>query len=784
MIIVNRKTISITHVGDSYSAGNGAGSYEKSEPRAYRSSKNWGSEYTKWLKDEGIASTYLNLAYSGYTTNNILEDSYIEKVPTNTDLILMTIGGNDVDFGGIVESCLAPYMARVKECKTKIDNANKKLPDVGKETYKIFESLQSRLKNPNAQIVLVAYPLLSSQTDDLLMNCNHYFHLFCDQSSYYPAAKMVRELGFNATAEQQKIVDLWNSKNQIKVDFVSHTPIAFSSHEPATSSTINKRRWINFFGETDTVYHSQIGTTIGRPTLTTEEYYHPGITGHQKIAELIQKQIGVPKSARRVTPNSNDIDIAFVINTTTASTNLPTYQIRQKIMDSAIEISKKSNSVNIYVTGFSDYPAPNTCENPISSNSDNATQGFVSLEKLLNSENPNWEFGRCLTYDFNLNNSIYNILNANWRPGVKKALIYLDNDWARDDSFLLDNNIFKPKYSAEEIIRKAFEVDPVEIYAIANKGSKDHSSLELITGNTNGKLISTDSDNAGADLSSQKIIEISSEFLAKPFAWLQGPYIIKIGEPITFDARGSYSSYGEIIKYEWDFNGDGVYDKITTSGEITETFQSEHWGYMGVRVTDSSGLASVGSTEFIVSDDGDSTPRAIDNCPDIYNYSQADTDGDGIGDECDPTHGVPDWLDGSQNPESLIDGLIMPKTNIPEYLKMAYGSNDGYIESLIEDGITPSQIVAIVKNLDLKISSETQDKIASVKDREEQLSELDILGENQEEGKEKSEESSKSTSINDKPSQTNTQLVIMISASAIIILAVSGFVIFKKLRKS
>ena len=64
------------------------------------------------------------------------------------------------------------------------------------------------------------------------------------------------------------------------------------------------------------------------------------------------------------------------------------------------------------------------------------------------------------------------------------------------------------------------------------------------------------------------------------------------------------------------------------------------------------------------------------------------------------------------------------------------------------------------------------------------MSELDILGENQEEGKEKSEESSKSTSINDKPSQTNTQLVIMISASAIIILAVSGFVIFKKLRKS
>ncbi len=33
----------------------------------------------------------------------------------------------------------------------------------------------------------------------------------------------------------------------------------------------------------------------------------------------------------------------------------------------------------------------------------------------------------------------------------------------------------------------------------------------------------------------------------------------------------------------------------------------------------------------------DGTPEATDNCPGIYNRDQADTDGDGIGDACDPT---------------------------------------------------------------------------------------------------------------------------------------------------
>jgi len=60
-------------------------------------------------------------------------------------------------------------------------------------------------------------------------------------------------------------------------------------------------------------------------------------------------------------------------------------------------------------------------------------------------------------------------------------------------------------------------------------------------------------------------------------------------------------------------------------------------GVVGAPFDDLASSFSVGSVYVFERDnDSDGLPDSVDNCPDTYNPSQADTDGDGLGDACEP----------------------------------------------------------------------------------------------------------------------------------------------------
>lgn len=62
-----------------------------------------------------------------------------------------------------------------------------------------------------------------------------------------------------------------------------------------------------------------------------------------------------------------------------------------------------------------------------------------------------------------------------------------------------------------------------------------------------------------------------------------------VGQSVNFDASESQDSDGSIQKYEWDFNGDGVTDKTTSSASIEYTYKTHGEYRASVTIVDSDG---------------------------------------------------------------------------------------------------------------------------------------------------------------------------------------------------
>ena len=79
-------------------------------------------------------------------------------------------------------------------------------------------------------------------------------------------------------------------------------------------------------------------------------------------------------------------------------------------------------------------------------------------------------------------------------------------------------------------------------------------------------------------------------------------YYAPIGQQITFDASHSFSPHGRLASYEWDFDGDGVFDESTVVPIATHTYGEAADSMMRVRITDSAGAASVTSAMVHIGD--------------------------------------------------------------------------------------------------------------------------------------------------------------------------------------
>lgn len=98
-----------------------------------------------------------------------------------------------------------------------------------------------------------------------------------------------------------------------------------------------------------------------------------------------------------------------------------------------------------------------------------------------------------------------------------------------------------------------------------------------------------------------------------PVADAGGPYSGEVGLPVTLDASGSYDPDGVIVSYEWDCNGDGVYDQVTSSSQMPYTWDTAYNGSITLRVTDDDGLTATDTAKVTIT-----SPPAYEVGVDIY----------------------------------------------------------------------------------------------------------------------------------------------------------------------
>ncbi len=342
----------IVHLGDSYSAGNGAGAYH-SVPQCFRSANNWGRIASDHLTAAGVRNTYENRACSGTKIENIFSGNEAEEatstlfrapsfsdalqhlrdkdvcgtivgqggvryidyqlrvnddppgaplyeykckivlepqanaVTSDTDLVLLTIGGNDINFGEIVSKCFGPSIFGInlrqnKElCADLILTAEANLKGVMDEVEKTIRSLltERMAGNPTSQVALSSYPLLSTDVN---------LGLIRDSGEFFPAVQKIRQLGLTGREYQRALVARLNAEFPGRVRLIDTPPTDFAGHEPnPILGQPNPQRWINEILETEGDDDGSGRITSRRTFEERESFWHPNVKGHREWGGLV-----------------------------------------------------------------------------------------------------------------------------------------------------------------------------------------------------------------------------------------------------------------------------------------------------------------------------------------------------------------------------------------------------------------------------------------------------------------------------------------------------------------
>ncbi|ALO09064.1 Tat pathway signal sequence domain protein [Streptomyces venezuelae] len=310
----------VVAMGDSYSSGEGAGSYSPESNTSHgtsrwngcrRSDNSWSRKIVLPSQSAGIgtlsdgfssAVEFQNVACSGAMTKNVAtvpsvntpqphgEGQFREVLQvdsgvlnSDTTLVMLTLGGNDeTGFATAMQECGnltncsndSTFLARNKAI------VDRMIPDL----KSVLETIA--MKASNATVVLMGYPELLSRT------------VKCSGSWYYDMTEVaaLAELVNYADAEQQKMVDaLRTGQQKLKIQYAN--PVgAFVGH-----GGCDNPEWINKivigpngdgdFHSGDPASQACTWEWLGGDCLSRESF-HPNTSGTTGYAQVMSSRLG------------------------------------------------------------------------------------------------------------------------------------------------------------------------------------------------------------------------------------------------------------------------------------------------------------------------------------------------------------------------------------------------------------------------------------------------------------------------------------------------------------
>ena len=293
-----RRLVKMTVLGDSYSAGNGTLVDGYPADGSYRSPKNYGSVLTRRLNREfGDDTTFQTdvRAWSGaqITTGDHTIVSQADGMDPHTHVVLMTAGGNDLDFTTVVENCFIERVWSAAKCGGSVDASRKKIDATMTKTTTLLSHIQNRLADPaHTRVILIGYPYLIPADDDAPL-------------TDVPSTR-VRAAEDEFRTRQAATIKAWNTSHALKVTYIPTTS-PFTHHEPEPFiGWQNPYRWINGLGETagergddGTTHATVITRQWGHFDKYSANFYHPNVIGHEQIAGLAHDVVLSGRAASR-----------------------------------------------------------------------------------------------------------------------------------------------------------------------------------------------------------------------------------------------------------------------------------------------------------------------------------------------------------------------------------------------------------------------------------------------------------------------------------------------------